>query len=268
MARHLFAHYQGNQQKIRRRVREHPFLANLGGVSDQKLRDYLLQRMHTSAAFVAWYQTAYENIRDPHARRVIQGIMDDEEPPNGKPFHVDNLKHDLRKIGVSQRDIEGVEATGTTRRVIEQLHASVRRLNGDPFGDLKIISAVFTAGESMVAPEYEHIARELDRRGLLERRESKFYVPHCTEDGIDGAHTRAFEAVLETMITDDATLDVALRAVDIAAETRFSFFDQFDLVSEKERKGIVNRVALGALVGFAIVVGTFLHLIYAEDDGY
>ena len=222
----LVSRYAVKQNKSIQKLLVHPLFEGMNKITKEQFEAYLLQKAVLSARFVQWYQAAYSRISSKNLREIIDKIIDEEEPRSG-PAHYDLLLQDLDKIGIEKEKVRRTYPTDLTETSYGLLYGRVKE---DKWEDTNIwIAAVLhTAGEVLVSPEYKAIVDQLEKRYSLRKEGSVFYYPHAIEDEKDtGAHSRAFLNFIESAITTDAQLAVALAGIDAATNARLLFFDQF-----------------------------------------
>ena len=276
----LLAKFSDHEDRLIQKFHEHPFFQGFPQLTDLELKDYLLQKWFLSLHFVPWYDRAINGLSDPEAKDVLKRIIQDENPLDA-PSHREDLLADLDSIGISKDEVLTAKPTRATLRVIDALfsltnypHSSgcsrdpdsntVSNSNSHLNYDLRVMVALRTAGEILVAEEYRHVVPELEKRYGLTPDKSRFYAPHFYHDRKDsdtGQHTHSFESVLERMIDSEEKLETAIQSATTAFQTRLSFYDQFD-GRGRTRRVAITAGALAAAAGFLLTVASYISPIY------
>ncbi len=239
-----------HEDELIRRFHQHPFFAHFSALSDRDLKEYLTQKWFLSQNFVPWYDRAINGLNDEEAKAVLKKIVQDETPL-GAPSHREDLLADLEFIGISREKVLTAKPRRDTLKAIHKLNELVA-YSGGPNHDLRVMSALRTAGEILVAEEYRHVVPELERRYGLTPERSRFYAPHFYHDRKDsetGQHTHSFESVLERMISSEDKLQVATESAERAFRHRLHFHDQF-----YGRLRIVRRMQEGLAIAAGIAI--------------
>ncbi len=224
----LLRRFSLHEDHLIRRFHQHPFFVQFSALSDRNLKEYLIQKWFLSQNFVPWYDRAINGLNDEEAKAVLKRIVQDETPI-GAPSHREDLLADLEFIGISREEVLTTRPRRDTLKAIQKLN-ELTDYAADPHHDLRVMSALRTAGEILVAEEYRHVVPELERRYGLTPERSRFYAPHFYHDRKDsetGQHTHSFESVLERMISDEDKLEVAIESAGKAFRRRLHFHDQF-----------------------------------------
>lgn len=246
MTKALFLRYKHHENEGTARLHQHPFFRHFRTLSEDQLKNYLLQRMFSSREFAGWYNEAVSRrLHDAGAREVIRTILRDEIPRDA-PTHLEDLVADLQQIGIPMERIRSIGPSSATRKTMERLFGL---LNSN--SDLATLVSLRMAGELMVSAEYGYVVAALEQRFGLRPEQSRFYYPHYRHDSEGGDHPDAFTAVLEQLIQTPADLEMALRAVDAAVEARLSFFDQFVGGGIRRRSGSIAFAAAVAVLRFS-----------------
>ncbi|MBI5051486.1 hypothetical protein HZC08_01880 [Candidatus Micrarchaeota archaeon] len=226
MAVQLFTKFRARERHLAEQLGRHSFFRQADTLTDQAFKDYLVQRMRTSEVFVDWYRLAAAKLSSADAKKVVQSIINDERPV-GRCTHFEDLLADLRFIGISN-PLSVLASVRTVRIISDQTRILDRPRTLDTCQrDLEILVILKIAGETLVAAEYAHVVRQLERRFGLTREVSRFYWPHLEHDSESGNHSRRFDEVLRSLITDQLALGNACNVANDAARIRMKFFDQF-----------------------------------------
>ncbi|MBS3168690.1 hypothetical protein J4216_06185 [Candidatus Woesearchaeota archaeon] len=265
----LIKRFSDYEDVLIRKFHEHPFFRNFSRMSDEELRKYLAEKWHLSQNFVPWYDSAINTLNalgELKARDVLRKIVDDETPI-GKPSHREDLLWDLERVGLNPLEILKAMPSKHTRKTLAKLHG-LTIYDGDPNYVLRTMTALRTAGEILVAEEYRHVVPELERRFDLTPEQSRFYAFHFEHDRKDnesGEHTHSFGRILESNITDEDKLRVAIDATNRAYEVRAGFYDQFTKISR--RMQIVKVLAASSGIAASLLLAYSLGFETPEGNG-
>jgi hypothetical protein len=259
MSTTLFSRYSQFEDGLIRQFHAHPLYRTFHKLSKEQYMNYLLQIGFIAQNFVKWYETAKLGMVSEEAREVVRHILRDEIPQNG-PTHQDDRLYDLNLIGVSTEQVRNVIPSAVTHRTIQRLYELVRYQQDDY--DLRVMITLRVAGEVLVAEQYQHIVRYMGVNFGIRPSQSRFYFPHWKHD-LKGAkseggagHTDSFDQLLESMLTDERKLEVAMDVAQKAFEARSGIHDQF--VRKPSRVVLQTGSVVVALV-LAMFMGTSLY---------
>ena len=250
----ILERFSEHEDGLIRQFHKLPFFQRFSHLSDAELRAFLIQKWFLSLNFVPWYDRAINALSDSQAKEVLKRIVQDETPKDA-PSHREDLLADLEYVGISKGEVLTAKPTKSTIKAMDRI-IGLTNLSDDLNYNLKVMVALRTAGEILVAEEYRHVVPELERRYGLTADQSRFYAPHFYHDRKDsetGQHTHSFESVLERMIDSEPTLAVAMKSADEAFKARTSFYNQFDK-RLGHRKLMVGTGALSAAAAVVIAV--------------
>jgi hypothetical protein len=268
MSTTLFGRYSQFEDGLIRQFHAHPLYRSFHKLSRGQFINYLLQIGFIAQNFVKWYETAKLGMQSETAREVIRHILRDEIPQSGFT-HQDDRLYDLTLIGVSTEQVRNVVPSGVTCRTIERLYELVRYPQEDY--DLRVMITLRVAGEVLVAEQYQHIVRYMRVNFGIQPSQSRFYFPHWKHD-LKGAksegsagHTDSFDQLLESMLTDERKLEVAMDAARKAFQARSGIHDQF--VRKPSRILLQTVTAVVALV-LTMFIGTSLYQKVTKPSYY
>lgn len=201
---------------------------NLRILSDLELEDKLVQRRFLSLAFTPFYDQGIDVLEDDEAKQVARELIREEYPQNA-PSHREDLVTDLLKIGLTKNRILSARHTKRTKETIDGLYELVA-FSGK-YDDIKIVSALRTAGEVLVAVEYELIVPELMRRYEFKPECSVFYVLHAEHDqklkplGQNRrTHSDKLGSILARLVDTEEKLVIAKQSMDNAYKVKTGFW--------------------------------------------
>ena len=226
MSRPFFAQYRKREREIEHEFGNLPFFTQLPLLTDLQFKRYLLQRFHTSKEFIGWYNKALICPLSVKAKAALRRILYDEVSGD-KKTHLELLVDELTSIGIPLTEILASQQTARTTEILRRMEQLVSWDHQDQYEALKILTGLRVAGEVLVSIEYEQIISELERRDLLKRVDSVFYVPHQEHDSSStGSHSDAFAQVLSEYLVEGAAVQVAVLSLEGAYSIRRDFLDQ------------------------------------------
>lgn len=268
MSTTLFGRYSQFEDGLIRQFHSHMLYRSFHKLSKEQFINYLLQIGFIAQNFVKWYETAKLGMQSEEAREVIRHILRDEIPQQGST-HQDDRLHDLNLIGVSTERVRNVVPSTITRRTIDRLYKLVQYPQDEY--DLRVMITLRVAGEVLVAEQYQHIVRYMRVNFGIQPSQSRFYFPHWKHD-LKGAksegsagHTDSFDQLLESMLTDERKLEVAMDAAKKAFEARSGIHDQF---VRKPSLVLLQTVCAIAVLILTMFVGTSLYQKAKEPSYY
>lgn len=216
------------EDELLARYAAHPTVAGFDRLSNDAVVAYLLQLGHLSSVFVMWYEQAKLGLQRQGAKEIVRRILRDEIPQDA-PTHQDNRVSDLVRFGIPLARVLSARPTRHTKLAITELFKLTRY--PQPDHELRTMVVLRVGGELLVAEQYRPIVASMSERFGVDPEESLFYTPHFRHDqknavGFIG-HSDAFDALLESVVMDEYTLDVALKAAGDAWSARYHFLDQF-----------------------------------------
>ncbi|MBI2476063.1 MAG: hypothetical protein HYV67_02385 [Candidatus Taylorbacteria bacterium] len=268
MSAQLFQQYSQFEDGLIRKFHSHRFYRTFSQLTREQFIDYLLQIGVLSENFVKWYETAKLGMASEVAYEVIRHILRDEIPQNA-PTHQDDRLYDLNLIGVSTERVRNVKPSEVTSKTVERLYELVRYPQEDY--DLRIMVTLRIAGEVLVAEQYQHVIRYMRVNLGIAGSQSRFYFPHWQHD-LKGAkvegepgHTDSFDKLLESMITDERKLEVAMDAAKKAFEARSGIHDQF---VRKPTRFLLRTAGVAVALLLTLFMGTSVYQKMAKPSYY
>ena len=225
-----------HENRLIKRLREHPVLSQLRRLDNPAFEDLQLQRsLLSSRGFTHFYDLISMGLNDEAGLKAI-GLLISAEYPKGQVSHRVDMRNDLEATGLSRRRIVDTVATPLTQRTIGRLLglASYAGRHNEDHYDIEVISAARVAGEVLVAEEYEFILIERYRRYGSKSADSVFYEPHHRHDrktrplGEGGeSHADGLGTIIVNLVDSEDKLVSAIAAMEEACQLKCEFYDQF-----------------------------------------
>ncbi|MDO8555580.1 MAG: hypothetical protein Q7R96_00205 [Nanoarchaeota archaeon] len=216
----------------RQAFRGHPVLVDISRLSDEHFKQILLQRYAlTRDMFMSWYDGALPAIKDEQSRRILKAITREELPLHA-PSHREDALVDLVKIGIPEETILTTPLTLTTLDSGKRLKELVQLREKDQRdeADIRIIATCTLGGETLPGDEFKIYCDQLEQRGLLTEKESRFYWPHLGHDSVEAkgmSHSKRLKQSLLRLVDTDEKLKIAELAYADSWKARYQFYDQF-----------------------------------------
>lgn len=223
--------YNEYENLLIREFNSQQFYKEFPNFSKEQFTHYLLQLGYISAEFVKFVERAKLPLRLEMGKEAVRNILRDEIPQNG-PTHQDNRFYDLKKIGLNEDTILNTSATKETKETILQYYDLIKWPQDNY--DLKVLIILRVIGEVLVGETYRKVVEGLNKYYQLRPEESLFYTFHWQHDqkggkGDEGGigHTEYYDIILEEMINDENSLQIAKDAALAAYKVRCKFHEQF-----------------------------------------
>jgi hypothetical protein len=206
----------------------------------------LLQRRFLSLGFTPFYEMAMDGLIDRASQACAREILREEYGTGDRPTHRQDLMQDLLALGATRDEILGSFASEPTLQALARMFALLRKSEGEPLYQIKVLTALRLAGEVLVAAEYDRYWPHLRRLGLRAGNErggvqSVFYYPHLCHDErrqrfggepdefAARTHSDQLAHCLRSCLVAGPPegIGYSISAATAAADIKRSFYDQF-----------------------------------------
>ena len=227
MTKALFAQYLEHEARAVERFKQDRKLQRFKDMPDRMVHFHLLQRLPVSRNFVAWYNLAITRLKLEDHKKILRDIVQEEvgiHHYSGTALtlgstHFEDLVHDLKLLGISEREILNAGPTPWTTDFIKRLDLLLLIDPADINSDLVILVSLRVAGELLVAAEYDQLVKRYE---MIPAKGFRFFPQHAQHDS--SSHPDAFAEAIERLLMDEIALSAAAQAVERATDTRLSFF--------------------------------------------
>jgi hypothetical protein len=228
------------------KFQSHPLFTQIDSIEWPDLLKILIQRRFLSLSIVNIYELVIDALVDPHIKKTVRGILNEEYPRNTKgiplPSHRELLFQDLLNLGATSTMILTTPTTPVTQMLREQSYQLLVSCLQEKHSQVGLIVFLRFWAEVLVSIEYSclwpKISERLSYGQSSHKARSEFYYFHMIHDsrnsdigkeGLLGGMTHAQELAihLQRLISSEEVLQYCTSLEESIYQIKYQFYDQF-----------------------------------------